>query len=358
MTFTTKRYYTMGGITVAVRDSAGTGSLNYLLGDQLGSTTVSVNAAGGTPVVQRYLPYGAPRSTTGGSAVTDRGWIGQTKDNSTGLQYLNARYYDPTIGRFTAVDPLADLSRPGTLDAYGYALGNPLTLSDPNGLFTCPDAACVFGGGGFLAGTPSSSAPSLPRGGLPGPTDEPPDEGPATSHALGGAPAPTTTGTGSGWGALITVVVAAATSDICWFDCDLLENILHQVSAKLRFLAEHGFDDPQPGEIVYRVYGGDADEFGRSWTPVDPVVFEESMFPGAFRYSAGLPDGNYGTDIVLARIPSDFDVESINTLGGRPMPVVRNGESRSLPGGYPEYEIPGGCAVIQCFAFDQLDPAL
>ena len=67
MTFTTKRYYTMGGITVAVRDSAGTGSLNYLLGDQLGSTTVSINAAGGTPVVQRYLPYGAPRSTTAGT---------------------------------------------------------------------------------------------------------------------------------------------------------------------------------------------------------------------------------------------------------------------------------------------------
>jgi hypothetical protein len=36
------------------------------------------------------LPYGAPRSTTGGSAVTDKGWIGQTRDGSTGLQYLNA----------------------------------------------------------------------------------------------------------------------------------------------------------------------------------------------------------------------------------------------------------------------------
>ena len=79
---------TLGSTTVAVRDGAGGGSLTYLLGHQLGSTTVSVNASGGSPVVQRYLPYGAPRSTTGGNAVTDRGWIGQTKDNSTGLQYL------------------------------------------------------------------------------------------------------------------------------------------------------------------------------------------------------------------------------------------------------------------------------
>ena len=137
--FTTKRYYTMGGITVAVRDSAGTGSLNYLLGDQLGSTTVSINAAGGTPVVQRYLPYGAPRSTTGGNAVTDRGWIGQTKDNSTGLQYLNARYYDPTIGRFTAVDPIVDVEQPGSLDRFGYGLDNPTTLKDPTGLRVCDD---------------------------------------------------------------------------------------------------------------------------------------------------------------------------------------------------------------------------
>jgi RHS repeat-associated protein len=97
---TTKRYYSLGSTVVAVRDTATT-QLTYLLGDQLGSTTVSVNAAGGTPVVQHYLPYGAPRSTSG-TPVTDRGWIGQTKDSSTGLQYLNARYYDPAVGRFTA----------------------------------------------------------------------------------------------------------------------------------------------------------------------------------------------------------------------------------------------------------------
>ncbi|MGK2964619.1 MAG: RHS repeat-associated core domain-containing protein, partial [Tepidiformaceae bacterium] len=131
-TLTTKRSYTLGGVTVAVRDSAGSGALTYLLGDQLGSTTTSVNASTGATQTQRFLPYGAPRSVS--IAATDRGWIGQTKDNSTGLQYLNASYYDPTIGRFTATDPLADLGRPSTLDAYGYAGGSPVTMSDPSGL--------------------------------------------------------------------------------------------------------------------------------------------------------------------------------------------------------------------------------
>ena len=164
--FTTKRYYTLAGVTVGVRDSA-TGALTYLLGDQLGSTTVSVNAAGGTPVVQRYLPYGAPRSTTGGSAVTDRGWIGQTKDASTGLQYLNARYYDPIIGRFAAVDPI--VSGVGSLDRFGYGLDNPVTLKDPTGLKVCDDpreckALNVNPSGRPLGGGGNSEAQALSSG--------------------------------------------------------------------------------------------------------------------------------------------------------------------------------------------------
>jgi RHS repeat-associated protein len=168
--FTTKRHYTLDKTVVAVRDSAGAGSLNYLLGDQLGSTTVSINAAGGTPVVQRYLPYGAPRSTTGGSAVTDRGWIGQTKDGSTGLQYLNARYYDPQIGRFSAVDPI--VSGVGSLDRFGYGLDNPVTLKDPTGLKVCDDpreckalnvnpSGRPLGGGG--GASPRSSTFGIPK---------------------------------------------------------------------------------------------------------------------------------------------------------------------------------------------------
>jgi hypothetical protein len=45
-----------------------------------------------------------------------------------------ARYYDPTIGRFTAVDPIINTDQPGSLDRFGYGLGSPVTLSDPTGL--------------------------------------------------------------------------------------------------------------------------------------------------------------------------------------------------------------------------------
>ena len=154
---TARRYYTLGAISVAVRDG-GTAKLSYLLGDNLGSVSKTVDAASGTVTKQRYYPYGGIRGTAG-SAPTDKGWIGQRKDDSTGLQYLNARYYDPTIGRFLATDPLADLSTVGTLDAYSYGRANPVTLSDPSGLYTCTTAACVFGGSSFFSPSPNAGGP-------------------------------------------------------------------------------------------------------------------------------------------------------------------------------------------------------
>jgi len=46
--------------------------------------------------------------------------------------YLNARYYDPEIARFTAPDPIV---RPGQkLNRFSYALNNPTNLLDPTGL--------------------------------------------------------------------------------------------------------------------------------------------------------------------------------------------------------------------------------
>ena len=61
---------------------------------------------------------------------TDHGFVGQVEDDSTGLDYLNNRYYDPTLGIFLSVDPL--VAKTGT--PYLYANGNPTTLSDPSGL--------------------------------------------------------------------------------------------------------------------------------------------------------------------------------------------------------------------------------
>ncbi len=136
---TATRYYTFAGATVAMKDATG---LKYLIGDIQGSATFTMldardsegnpDWAESTITRNAYTPYGTIRGAD--NLTTDRGWLGQTEDHHTGLMYLNARYYDPTLGRFLSPDPLMDPGDPRTLDRYRYADNNPVMLKDASGL--------------------------------------------------------------------------------------------------------------------------------------------------------------------------------------------------------------------------------
>ncbi|WP_180268898.1 polymorphic toxin-type HINT domain-containing protein [Streptomyces sp. Ru87] len=69
---------------------------------------------------------------------------GRDDSETTGLQHLGAREYDPALGRFISVDPVMDLADPQQMHGYTYGNNNPVTLSDPTGLR--PDGSC--GGSG------------------------------------------------------------------------------------------------------------------------------------------------------------------------------------------------------------------
>ena len=43
--------------------------------------------------------------------------------------YLNARYYDPEIGRFVSPNPYADLGQ--GLNRFSYSFNNPIDFADP-----------------------------------------------------------------------------------------------------------------------------------------------------------------------------------------------------------------------------------
>ncbi|WP_307833919.1 RHS repeat-associated core domain-containing protein [Actinoplanes regularis] len=123
------RYYTFGGSTVAMRNSAG---LNWCASDHQGTSVVSVEAGTQRATVRRQTPYGVAR----GAAVawpTDKGFVGGTNDN-TGLTTLGARQYDTALGRFISLDPVLDLLDPQQINGYSYANNSPFTLSDPSGL--------------------------------------------------------------------------------------------------------------------------------------------------------------------------------------------------------------------------------
>ena len=105
-TATMKKYYYAGAGRVATR--TGTSTLNYLLSDHLGSQALTLTSTGArlnTNTELRYMPYGGARYTAG-TTPTSYDFTGQRKHSGSGLLFYNARWYDPTVGRFLQADTI------------------------------------------------------------------------------------------------------------------------------------------------------------------------------------------------------------------------------------------------------------
>ena len=141
------------GLDLISRTNSG-GVQEYYLYDGLGSTAGLTDGAGATVATYQYDVFGAIRGQTG-SSPNEFTFTGEQVD-STGFQYLRARYYDPATGRFLSQDPL-----PGR-NLYAYVGNNPVNRIDPTGLgWTTDDwrwekdkEGGNFGGGS--TGTPRS----------------------------------------------------------------------------------------------------------------------------------------------------------------------------------------------------------
>ena len=119
----TTKYYGLGGKRIAVKDNSGT---NYIVSEHLGSLITLTDSTGKPKADIRYYPYGTVRAKTG-TAIATRQYTGQINDDSTGLYFYNARYYDPQNGSFISADTIQSTNR------YAYVKGNPLRLIDPTG---------------------------------------------------------------------------------------------------------------------------------------------------------------------------------------------------------------------------------
>ena len=114
----------------------GAGEKKYIHPDVLGGTAATTNAAK-SPERTRYAPYG---SAWGHTPKNEIGYTGHKQDSDTGLVYMQARYYDPVIGRFYSNDPIDSITHMGTengihgFNRYSYANNNPYKYVDPTGM--------------------------------------------------------------------------------------------------------------------------------------------------------------------------------------------------------------------------------
>ncbi|MFI7126605.1 RHS repeat-associated core domain-containing protein [Nonomuraea sp. NPDC050153] len=125
------RYYTVNDEPIAVRTPDN--QVYFLANDHQGTAQAAVNAGTGDLAVRRTTPFGEDRGSPPPWWPGQRGFVGGTKDATTGLVHLGAREYDPKLGRFMSVDPIIDDVDPQQLNAYAYANNSPVTMTDPDG---------------------------------------------------------------------------------------------------------------------------------------------------------------------------------------------------------------------------------
>ncbi|GHH55411.1 type IV secretion protein Rhs [Streptomyces candidus] len=121
------------------------GKSYYYLTDALGSVLAMADETGTKVNEYRYSPRGVDGTFTEKVPQPYR-FAGGYQD-PTGLYHLEARYYDPRIGRFTSPDPSGLEKNP-----YLYAKGDPVNLVDPQGTDACDNKVFRLAAGPALCG--------------------------------------------------------------------------------------------------------------------------------------------------------------------------------------------------------------
>ena len=139
------------------------GTLYYIGRDYLGSIVALYKENGDKAFEYSYDPWGNLRDPAthrvysqgeNQTTILNRGFCGHEYLWWCGLINMNARLYDPSIGRFISPDPYVqapDFSQ--NYNRYSYCLNNPLKYTDPSGeLFVLDDVLYIAIGAAIIGG--------------------------------------------------------------------------------------------------------------------------------------------------------------------------------------------------------------
>ncbi len=153
----TTNYYYQDGVVAYTTDAAGEQNSQNLIGtegnilatqryqkdttqyylynkDIQGSTTSLIRADGSADATYQYTDFGETTIYGDDQAKNEVCYTGGIYDQSTGLYYLNARYYHPEDGRFLTEDTYrGEVNEPDTQHLYVYCANNPVNYVDPSG---------------------------------------------------------------------------------------------------------------------------------------------------------------------------------------------------------------------------------
>ncbi|WP_165973492.1 RHS repeat-associated core domain-containing protein [Luteibacter rhizovicinus] len=110
-------------------------TVTYYYTNQQGTVLAMADSQGSGISTADYRPYGAQSL---GTVAAGPGYTGHVNDMDTGFVYMQARYYDSSVGRFLSTD----LVTPAAGDAfnfnrYSYASNSPVVNIDPDGMQDC-----------------------------------------------------------------------------------------------------------------------------------------------------------------------------------------------------------------------------
>ena len=128
-------YGTSKNVIATIRYSDSGDSSSYLYNKDVHTSITSIINKDNQGVIGYiYDDYGQTEATGEIGFYNEICYTGGIYDKSTGLYYLNARYYNPEDGRFITKDSYrGDIKDPNSLHLYTYCANNPINYMDPSG---------------------------------------------------------------------------------------------------------------------------------------------------------------------------------------------------------------------------------